>query len=478
MLPALVAPRLAPSANLGLPQINRGDLIGANFEDFFVPSSRQPLYGAVVRSVYGVHVGERAAFFGYVLLILGLITAVRVFANFRAANPILRFAALAVPLGWLMSLPAEPKIFGRTVPLPDAAFVIGTFTSWWRIYSRFILLAGLGLSILSAYALTRLLGSPRASSRYLAYALAGLIVLEALPGLPPPTSRLRVDGLTRWLAEHPGGSVATYPLAAGVTTPRDWGKIYWGSYYLQIYHRHPIFAAVDPSMVYPSILGLTQALVGDLSNNRTPGMLRTAGVRWVILRLPLYRASHQRVPRIPRGLRPVASFPGARVYEVVAPPLDLAELVNEHPKRLARAFAIADPPLSFGRGFYAPEAFNGYIAARWMRQDAKLRVRPLVPRPFVKYLVSMQVLSAGGARKLTVLDGSRVVGTFDVQTFDLPFRFRTTFPGIDSTLTFHVDPGPQQISESDRRVVSVLVESVRISPVGLHLKAEPSSGPK
>lgn len=471
LMPAALATRIAPSSRIGLPPLSPGDFVGASLRDFFAPSSHHPIYGGLVRMVVGPHVGESVLFFGYVIMAFALLALVMLRCRRESLSLPVRFSVVAIPVAWLMSLPAREYVFGLWIPMPDPAEIVGGVVSWWRVYARLAAIAGLGLIILAAFALDKLVRSRRPVLLAVAVTATLAIALEALPGAPVATARLRVDPATAWLRDHPGGIIATYPMQPGKSDRPAWDSLYWSSYYLQMYHHHPVFD-VPRDTPAGTVHAVAAMLVSDLSAPETPSILRAEGVRYVVVHHDVYRDTGQTDPLIRSGFTRAARFGAVDVLQVTARPADLRQVIANHETFLARAIAIGNPQLSYGHGFYGPEQYDGFQGARWLKQAAALIVEPAVARPYIGYELEIHAFSNSVPRRVAVYNGRSLVASFNVPTHDAVFRANLALPERKIELTFHTNPGPAALGPDDSRVASVYLESVSLAPVSLQLSGD------
>lgn len=472
-LPVLLAPRITPSAGLGLPAYQKDQLVGAKLGDFFLPSAHHVLEGRLARLFDHVHQGENVLFYGFGTLLLGAVGVILILGRRVQMSDMSTFALFAVPVGWFLALPARPSIFGTTVALPDAANLIGGYVSWWRIYARFASVAGFGLVILASVALDRLL---RSGKRFqLGVAVAGILLIgfESVPGVPIATARLRPDAVTSWLAAHPGGTVASYPMAPSGRNLELWDRTYWSFYYLQTRYKHPIFA-LPQNEPESTTTQIASYLAQEISNPSTPSILAAEGVRWVVVRDAIYAAAGEAKPRVSSGLRLVASLPGTRIFRVVAKPADLDQTIQSAEPALARSFSGGNPAVEFAGGFYGSERYNGYTDAHWLKQDGRLIVKTVTARPFVVYRMTLHAFAAATPRRLSLFEGSRRLAVFKVPTSDTTFQQDITFSRFVTALRLRVEPGPAILSTGDPRIVSVYVEGVSFDPISLKLTRGPA----
>lgn len=469
LVPALLAPMIAPSSRLNLPPTSTG-LVRARLADFLVPSSHDALYGAAVRSSYGRHVGEHVLFFGYSVLVLAAAAAVALLARRLRLSLVLRFATCGVPAGWFLSLPAHETVAGKSLTLPDAQYLIGGLVSWWRIYPRIAVLAGFGLVILAAAALDALLRSGRRSLVVGAALLAALAVAEASPGLPAPTVRVNADPVTRWLRGHPGGAVASYPMQLGTRGQSAFGSYFWASYYGQIFHHHPFFD-IPATGIVPSYDGVVPLLADDPGNPGTPALLRAEGVRWVVVHPDVYRAMGQPAPVPAEGLRPVATPAHARIYEVTARPADVPGTVQANEAVLAHRIGYGDPKLTFASGFYSREKFGRYRSARWLKDVGVVDVQPAVTLPYLRYRLTIDAFSNSVARRLQVSQSGRPIASFFVPTHEVQLSLLLRLSHSPTELELRASPPAQLLPPAGPRITSIYIESFQIALDGVAISA-------
>jgi hypothetical protein len=468
MLPSLLAPELGPSSALGLPPGTRSDLEGADLRDYVLPSAHHALYGRLTGSV-----GEHVLFFGYALTALAAVTVVGIGLRRVPVTTPVRFALLLVPASIWMSLPAYVHPFGRRVPLPDAAWLIGGFVQWWRIYARFGVLAGFAVAILAAVALDALVKHRGVVARTVLVALSAAILFEAAPGFPVQAARIVPDGTSRWLRAHPGGIVAVYPLVPWTTPHTDgnpaWTAFNWDTLYLQTHHGHPLFSLPRIEM-NPRRSDEIRLLASNLENPQTAAILRAERVRYVVVRDDMFRAIQQTPPSSLRGFRKVAHVADGRIFVPVAPPTSVAQAIAARQVELARAYAIASPGIAVGGGFYGPESFNG-DTIHWMRQDGRVAITQLVARPFVRYRLTITAFSNARPRPLDLSIAGRSVGSFTVATSTTSFSTIVTLPARVSDLTIHSDSEPEPLGAIDPRVASICLVSVAVDPVAVDVSS-------
>jgi hypothetical protein len=463
LLPALVAIReLNPATKAsGSHPLDSLQQFGARIPAFFLPSTWSPLGHLIPSSLEAqlVNSGEPSLFFGYTTLILAAAWLVVI----RKADVDIGrrwttwFAALLVGTSFLFSLPREFAIGPVHVPAPS--WFLGHFTTTLRVYARFGVLVGLGLVILAAFGLERL---ERARGRRWALACLVLLALELTPTLPakawvandPPAS-------DRWLARHPGGEVAIYPLAGDRKAAQ---RLNGEEYYFQRFHGHPVFSTVEASMPKQAIA--LRLVAQYFTASWTPHILAAEHVRYVVIRTDVYRELGEAPPVLsPKSFRLLAKVPDARIYRVLAAPLDVAAFFRGHGAELATAAGQQPPRDSFRKGFYPPENFKYNVLWRWLQQDGTINIRP-TGGPTAMELHAL-AFSNGAPRTLQVYGpGHRLLGSAPIptnlETITIgPFSIG---PGT-TTFTLHVTPGPQTLGPTDPRVASIYLSEPVFQPI-------------
>jgi hypothetical protein len=463
LFPMLLAAAFLPSGFERSFPVTKADFFGAGLTDYVLPSAHHPLFGRFVAGdgVPAPHTGESVLFFGYSTIGLAIVGAVVWYRRRRSNGDrtfALGLALLLVPIGIVLSLPAYATVAGHRVPLPDAAYVVGTVTNWWKIYSRFGVLVGLGLVILAAAGLTALLRTRRGTA--VAAIAVAVAMIELVPGTPIPTwnlARTPASPVRDWLAERPGGTVAFYPMVSHALAANvgfeDWGRSAWQLVYDQVQHGHPLFAV--PSL--PTSGSGTEEIrlaATDLDATWTAGLLRREGVRYVVVNERLYDQLGLPRPRLDQGFRRQATVGEWKIYTPTAPPLAIEEAVVAW-----RDAQAGTPAVTFGEGFHEVEQYHGQ-PSRWMRQDGELRVAvdPIWGRN--RYELVFQAFSNRVPRRVEVIDESgRVLARTVVGTIDSTYVLGPITLAEPVTLRLRTAPGPTLIAVDDTREASVYVVS-------------------
>ena len=232
----------------------------AQMGGYFLPSPLNPLF----HWVKGIHPGdlnEQSNFFGYSTLALAIVAVVLV----RRRDGWLRWSdarwstALAMillaPAAFLLSLPPSYHVGG--VPIPTPSVLLGATTTFWRVYARFGVLVGFALAVLAALALSALMRRPGRFWALLGPVALLIVYLELLPGNVGTfaTGASAAPGWVSWLAAHPRGIVATYPI------DRGWGptnQFTLDGFFWQTVDGDPGFVKVNQN--YPEFLSRKESI--------------------------------------------------------------------------------------------------------------------------------------------------------------------------------------------------------------------------
>ena len=253
LFPALLAGTLLPSGFTASFIFTKEYFYGSRLTDYLLPSVHHPVLGRLVEGdSFPPHAGESVVFFGFSVLALAVFAVLARRRAFSGENNdserafIGSFAIVLVSASacYFRSRPTRRSV--ASVPLPDAAFILGSFVDYWKIYSRFAVLAGVGLVILASLGLNILLQRRRTAALGAACCVA--LIFELLPGAPVPAWSLnRHSPTVTWLQAHPGGIVAHYPmlpywepLVRGRS--EEWSSRVWTVLFDQTRHRHPLYA--------------------------------------------------------------------------------------------------------------------------------------------------------------------------------------------------------------------------------------------
>jgi hypothetical protein len=448
---------------------------GADIIGYLVPSIHQPALGDVAETLRAGLSFEQTLFFGYTTMVLAIVAAALfAFRRTLLSAPSERsfmivLSLVLVPAALLMSLPRVVHPFGISLPAPS--WVIGEITTYWRVYSRFAILVGLALVILASVALDVI--ARRRYGTALCVALLALVAFELAPAPPLETWKAnRAPAYATWLAGHPDGIVANYPL---IGNRGSFGGYAYAFAFEQVFHGHPLFDLPGGDEYAGTREQALRLLARDLSDPAAPGILAAEGVRYIVVHDDAYRAQGLEPPTPPpESFDQVAGFPGTRVYALrpTVQSADLNQVVADAAYLIPAILGTPSPKAAFGEGFYPPERYADGRLWRWMQQDGTIEVENDTGASLFRF--GANAFSANQPRTVTLVDESgrtlatAGVGTADGELYLGPFAL----PAGHSTLTLHVEPGPEQLGGDDHRVASIF-----LSPFGLQPVAAFSNGP-
>jgi hypothetical protein len=426
---------------------------------YIAPTHRSPL-GALVPNGVERNLdlsGEPSLFFGFSTIILAAAFIWQHVRGRRTHRFLSTFCLALVVAAFGMSLPRLTAIGPVHVPAPS--WLLGQLTGSIRVYSRFGLLAGLGLAILAALMVDRI-----ARRRpIVAVAFAAVLVLELTPSIPAKTWIANdPPPADRWLADHPGGIVAIYPLPGNsLTTLFLNGR----EYYFQRFHGHPLFSQLAAGST-PLATALRHS-AQTFDDPDTSGILAAEHVRYVVVRDDVYRALRMPVPAPDASsFRLLARVRGARIFRVTSKPLDLTQYVADKAVTLAARAGQTPPSDSFVSGFYNAEKFKYGKSWRWMYGDGRIQVTPSAGITHLQ--LRALAFSATTTRTVTLLgEHHKVLGTQQVGTAMTPVTFGPFAVRGGSTITFTLvaTPGPTALGGSDPRMASIYISEPVFQPV-------------
>jgi hypothetical protein len=336
LLPALLDVLLTGVTGNPLGARNLGDFFGSSLRFFVIPSHYNPL----LQWIYDPHiVDEQQLYLSVTLLCLAGVTmlarrvAVAEFEYLRA------IAGVTFVCGISLALPHNYRVLGAHVPMP--ATLLAHVTTVFDINARFGYLALVMLAMLGAFGLTAL--SPRTRLLVTPLALALLVVEFAFTTLP--TWQRQPPPHDVWLASHPGGIVAYYPMF-------KYGSAFAAmeneEYSFQPIQRHPIFnmfPVTRPDWLETREFAI-RAVTKSLTDETAAGVLAAEGVKWVVVRDDVEHALGETPPTMPPAYyRLVARFPEARIFRVVAPPVDVDAVLEDAHTVVAWSWGAPTPTL-------------------------------------------------------------------------------------------------------------------------------------
>ncbi len=391
--------------------------LSAKTTAYLLPSPRNPLFHWLA-GFHPLDLTEQTLFFGYTTVALALAAVVLL----RRGDPWLRaserrywtavFAAVLVPAAVLLSLPPSHRIGPLSIAMPSA--LLRAFSTYYRVYSRFGLLFGLGLVILAALALTALARRPARRWRYLPPLALLLVVLELLPGNLKAFDTSARPEWVAWLAAQPRGIVATYPATdLALTTADEWYQSLDGQ------PRFAIVGAGDAGAL--SRNEAIRLLAQDFGDPLTPRILATEDVRYVVVHDDVYRADGGRAPTLSgRYFTLLKRFAGVRVFSVHAPRVGITGALEASRYLLAARQGLTPPSLGFEGGFNPPERYFQALS-RWMIDGGEIEVENT--NAAVEVELTGAAFSNQQPRLLELLgSGGRVLGRELIPTHQLALQ--------------------------------------------------------
>ncbi len=199
---------------------------GARWFEWLLPDRNNFLFGGLTRPFLASHLdgsnfSESSLYLGVSVMAFALTGALIAARRIRALGrravedasvvAALSGAGLALAAA-AFSAPPSVKVLGMPVVMPSG--IVYQFSSTWRVYARFVELLELGLCILFALGVARLLARFARPARLAVFALVAVVLVVDLWARPPGprASTLTLAPEYVWLRDHPGGIVADYPL--------------------------------------------------------------------------------------------------------------------------------------------------------------------------------------------------------------------------------------------------------------------------
>lgn len=410
--------------------------------EYVIPDAQSPLFGSdtlhyIVTHLHGSNPAEATLYLGVTVILLALLAIGAVLlgrTSPRTRAAVLVLLAVAV-LALLTSAPPQGRVLGLVIPFPS--HFIMKVTSTWRVYSRFVVVVMLAVSLLAAIGLDALV---RRRPWWLKVALmlvASVIVpLDLWSRLAGRTNTIETPPIYNTLARQPPGLVAEYPL-----TPTGYNN--YGDVFFQNVHGKP--------MVNGYLEGTPEEhraeSLANLASPSTGPRLAALGVRYVLLDAtpPGYGLPSPGTPG--RGFRLIARSSYADLYAVDATPS-----------------APALPAV--GEGFEKTET-EGKTTFNWLVQPTgTIEIRGACS--VCRGVLRLTAVSFAQARTITVSDrhghvlARRRVGGLT------PIAVPLTFTR-EADLRLNATPGPQSIHATtgspDPRSVSVEVRNLDFTGV-------------
>lgn len=323
---------------------------------YLLPSQSNPFFGNYTRGFvkthfYGAHLTEHTLYLGWVGIVLSIV-AIRewrrrnreqraesrerraeretLYSKLQAQSSNLQDQGSRIQqgVGFFLLYGLAALLLSRSPYIVIGGFKI-LFPSYFmykiapmfRVYARFGILVMLSVAVLAGIGLANILNritTPK--KRRIFLVLIGLlVVLEFAPSLPAPMIDATIPPpVYQWIAEQPGDfAIAEYPL-----------EDYIGSsdclFYQRMHKKRLINGALPGSHA-----DKVRKSVTNILDPKTPGVLNYLGAKYVIFHPERHLRSEDveiigAVPDISKqkGLRLIKDFEEARVYKIVAEPIE------------------------------------------------------------------------------------------------------------------------------------------------------------
>ncbi|MDA8161791.1 MAG: glycosyltransferase family 39 protein [Desulfobacteraceae bacterium] len=256
--------------------------------DYLIPSIDHPVLGVYFKNfarshLHGSNLFEQTLYLGMVpigLLITGMILAARGKFNETHRTYFLFFAFGAL---WMFFLSLPPLISLHGVKVPTVSYFAYHIAPMFRVYARFGILVDFFVACAAAVVLTHLYQHMKRIRYYAMLAfLLPLLVFEYW-SVPPDYARAvdRPPEVYQWLAKQPGDFIiAEYPM-----TPNDAFSFYTYLFWQRI-HKKKLVNGAGPDNAKAWAFF---EKVKDLANPETPALLKSVGVKYVIVHQEMYK---------------------------------------------------------------------------------------------------------------------------------------------------------------------------------------------
>ncbi len=388
--------------------------------EYVVPDVQSPLFGAITRPYLATYPLRGAGI--ETTLYVGVTTALLALVAFAAAvrrklTPQLARAVLALwavaALAMITSMSPEARIFGIPVPFPS--HFIAMVTSTWRVYSRFVIVVMLALSVLAAIGLDVLARARRSWAKIGVMSLATIAIpLDLWAPQHGHVDRISTPHIYSVLAHQAKGLVAEYPLGGS-------GQNTYSDIFFQSAYDKPLFNGFQRDS-FQERLALSLDVLADPT---TAPRLATLGVRYVLLDAspPSW------------GTWPAAGEPGAGFHLIAREPY--AELYQVTARPQVPALAAA------GEGFGETRLTEAGTIA-WLQQSSGT-INLVGTCTRCNGVLSITLVSYSGSHSVKIFNssgrllGEGMVGAVARTTIPLHFSRHTT-------ISLLATPGPQPVS--------------------------------
>jgi len=403
----------ASTARIASHGVNSGEASGVSLLQYVNPAPHLALLGRLHTGKYSLAFGgvENVVFFGFSTMLLALVAAISFIRRRHRPGdraPFLILLCIAVvPVAILFSLPPHVSLDGHTLPLPSV--VLEHITTYYRVYSRFAIAAGLALAVLAGVTLDAI----ATRHRRLSWLIAAVVFVELWPGALPSwsTSTRQADS---WLAAQPAGIVADYPQP---TDQEPAVRLALTQLAYQPNSKQPLYTLLSGGTGGTREAGI-RILSRYITDPATPSILAAEHVRYVVLHDDVFRQEGVAPPAAPSALKLLRREPSERIYVLRAdtPPADLDTLLEQDAATIALVQGLEAPVLSLGPGLSLPYRRGQESGWRDLRGPATLTLENSDPDT-MRAQITIRAVSPGRPRTLDVADGfGRVTQKFTIGT--------------------------------------------------------------
>jgi hypothetical protein len=361
--------------------------LSARPTSYFLPSPRNPLFHWV-SGIHPTDLMEQTLFYGFTTWFLAVAAVVLVRRRstwFRSSDArwwtTISMIVLGV-IGFVLSLPPAYRPHGIPIFMPSV--ILTAVTTYWRAYARFGVLVGLALATLSALALTTLSRRPGRAWRLLPVAALALVVVEFLPGNVGALDTNKRPTWVSWLASHPHGIVANYPIANNFNHVTMGLEDYW----YQKFDHDPAFEILGARYyLFRTPAPSARLLAEQIRSPLTLRILAAEKVRYVVIHDDVYRAMGNRPPVPNPQLKLLARLGSIRIYAVPKLGGNVRTILRANQLLIAERQELTPPKITIVSGFGHLEPHDGSIGRR-LAGEGKLDVKETSPKtvPPVKEL--------------------------------------------------------------------------------------------
>lgn len=283
----------------------------ARVTDYIRPSEYHPVFGRIdflfmkPYSSASRHWAERTVFLGYIPLILSFYFIGNWFRRKKKVIEELNIYILLLSTITVFIISLPPKLGFLYMP----SFFLYKIFPMFRTYARFGILVILGVSIFAGLGFKEVLEHYRRKILFV-FMNIGLILFEFT--VIPPTRNVdfsKIPSVYEWIKDIPEGvAIAEYPLL------QETDSNHYRYLFYQRIHRHPLFNGSNTDSLGDAI----RREIMDISDNRSARILRSLGIKYIILHKYSYNVKDLGEIDRNEGLEKIMDFEDSVVYKIIA----------------------------------------------------------------------------------------------------------------------------------------------------------------